>query len=284
MSKLRKQDIFPHISFHSRRTILTDAISPSEPHHHDFYEVFIVEEGPLVHHINGRQEILYPDTMVLIHPQDYHFFSQKDGVTAQFFNLAFDAEQFEHAKGMAAQCAPSTVNAPMADKVTLTHELSRLLLRRMRWLRDATNPIPQEVQLTEGITLLTDILVLCTVGSGNVHTIPYWLRKACSEMQVQANMVQGISRMVEICGKTQEHLTRSMRKYMGQTPSAYINTVRLERAADQLITTARPVFEIMLDVGFQNTSYFNKLFKEKYHVSPRKYRSQTTSILGKTEK
>lgn len=283
MSKLMKKDVFPSVSFYSRRTVLNDAINHSAPHYHDFYEVFIVEEGPLLHHINGRVETVYPDTLVLVHPADYHYFSRKDNTTAQFFNLAFDAEQFERAKKLAVLCAPAIKDAPMTDKVTMTHELSRLLLRRMKWLRDVTNPIPQEVQLTEGITLLADILVLCAVGSGNVQTVPYWLRKTCSEMHLQENMVQGISRMVELSGKTQEHLTRSMRKYMGQTPSAYINSVRLERAAEKLTTTEMPIFDIMLDVGFQNTSYFNKLFKEKYHMPPRKYRVGTMSILGKTD-
>ncbi len=278
-----KKDVFPYVSFYSRRTVLSDAIVNSAPHNHDFYEVFIVEEGPLQHHINGRVETLYPDTLVLVHPEDYHFFSRKDKANAQFFNLAFGPEEFQQARQLALQCAPRIQNVPLFDKVTLTHELSRLLLRRMKWLRDVTNPIPQEVQLTEGITLLTDILVLCTVGSGNVHTCPYWLRKACSEMRAPENMALGIPRLVELSGCTQEHLTRSMHKYMGQTPSTYVNAVRLERAAEQLSTTQRPVFEIMLDVGFQNTSYFNKLFKEKYHVSPRKYRSGAMAILGKTE-
>ena len=283
MSKLLKKDVFPSVAFYSRRTVLNDNSGHSAPHYHDFYEVFIVEEGPILHHINGRVETLYPDTLVLVHPADYHYFSRKDNASVQFFNLAFDAEQFERAKELAALCAPATKEAPLADKVTLTHELSRLLLRRMKWLRDVTDPIPQEVHLTEGITLLTDILVLCAVGSGSVHTVPYWLRKACSEMHIQENMVQGIPRLVELSGKTQEHLTRSMHKYMGLTPSAYINAIRLERAAEQLTTTELPISDIMLDVGFQNTSYFNKLFKEKYHVSPRKYRTGTISILGATE-
>lgn len=283
MSQLLKKDVFPYVSFYSRRTVLSETTGHSLPHHHDFYEVFIVEEGPVQHHINGRVETLYPDTLVLVHPADYHCFSRKDQATAQFFNLAFAPEQFEQAKKLAALCAPSIAETPLTDKVTLTHELSRLLLRRMKWLRDVTNPIPQEVQMTEGVTLLTDILVLCAVGSGNVNLNPYWLRKACSEMREQENMVQGIARLVELSGKTQEHLTRSMRKYMNTTPSAYVNTVRLERAAEQLATTQRPVFEVMLDVGFQNTSYFNKLFKEKYHVSPRKYRAGAMAILGQTE-
>ena len=283
MSKLIKQDVFPSVSFYSRRTVLSDSTDNSVPHNHDFYEVFIVEEGPLQHHINGRVETLYPDTLILVRPEDYHFFSRKETANAQFFNLAFGEEEFQKAKQLAAQCAPNTKELPLADKVMLTHELSRLLLRRMKWLQDVTNPIPQEVQLTAGITLLADILVLCAVGSGNAHTIPYWLRKACSEMRRQENMVLGIPRLVELSGRTQEHLTRSMRKYMGQTPSTYVNTVRLERAAEQLSTTQRSVFEVMLDVGFQNTSYFNKLFKEKYHVSPRKYRTGALAILGKAE-
>lgn len=283
MSKLLKQKVFPGVSFYSRRTVLSDAAGHSLPHYHDYYEVFIVEEGPVQHHINGRVETLYPDTLVLVHPADYHYFSRKENTTAQFFNLAFDGEQFQRAKELAALCSPATKDMPLTDKVTLTHELSRLLLRRMKWLQDVSNPIPHEVQLTEGITLLTDILVLCAVGSGNAHTVPYWLRKACAEMHKQENMVQGISRLVELSGKTQEHLTRSMRKYMNTTPSAYVNTVRLERAAEKLTTTEMPIFDIMLDVGFQNTSYFNKLFKEKYQTSPRKYRAGTTAILGDTE-
>lgn len=283
MNRLLKNDVFPYVSFYSRRTVVSDVAAHSAPHDHDFYEVFIVEEGPLQHHINGRVETLYPDTLVLVHPSDYHFFSLKDKTTARFFNLAFGKEQFEQAQALAALCAPHAASTPLADKVMLTHELSRLLLRRMKWLRDVTTPIPQEVQLTEGITLLTDILVLCAVGSGNTNVVPYWLRKACSEMHQPENMALGIPRLVELSGKTQEHLTRSMRKYMGQTPSAYVNAVRLERAAEQLVTTQRTVFEVMLDVGFQNTSYFNKLFKEKYHVSPRKYRTGAMAILGKVE-
>ena len=278
-----KKDIFPHTTFYSRRTVLHPNSGHSVPHHHDFYEVFIVEEGPIQHHINGRIETLYPDTLVLIHPADYHFFSLKDNNTARFFNLAFDETQYQQAKSLAALCAPHLAEEPMADRVLLPHELSRLLLRRMKWLRAVTTPVPHEVQQTESVTLLADILVLCTVGSGNVDAIPYWLRKACDEMRVRENMVQGIARLVELSGKTQEHLTRSMRKHMGITPSAYVNTVRLEQAAEELTTTDRPVFEIMLDVGFQNTSYFNKLFKERYHVSPRKYRSVSLAILGKTD-
>ena len=280
MTKLLKKNVFPYYSFYSRCTILSDTAGQSAPHTHDFYEVFIVEEGPLYHHINGQCEVLHPDTMVFIHPDDLHSFSCKDEKQARFYNLAFDKDLFRKAQSLAVQCAPAVRNATLSTVVALPHQLSRLLLRRMKWLQDMSTPVPEEVQQTEGTTLLADILVLCALGGGNAYAIPYWLRKACWEMYEPTNMAGGIPRLVELSGKTQEHVTRTMRKYMHTSPSAYINNIRLEWVAEQLTSTERPIFDIMLDAGFQNTSYFNKLFKEKYHTSPRKYRTGTMTILG----
>lgn len=283
MKQLLKNEVFPYLQFHSRRTCLSDGPVNSAPHYHDYYEIFLVEEGPLMHHINGECETLYPDTMVFIHPEDQHFFARKDKGTVQFFNLAFGEDQFHRALELAAQCTPQVAQLPLSDKVVLPHELSRLLLRRMKWLRDVNKWVPPAVMEAEGVTLLAEMIVLLTVGSGNAHTIPFWLRKACDAMYQSENLAAGIPRLVELSGKTQEHVTRSMRKYMGQTPSGFVNAIRLERVAEALTSTDRPIFDIMLDVGFQNTSHFNKLFKDKYHMSPRKYRASGMNILGQTE-
>ena len=242
-----------------------------------------MEEGPLLHHINGECETLYPDTMVFVRPEDQHFFARKDKGSVQFFNLAFAEDQFIRAMDLARKCTPQMADTPLLDKVVLPHELSRLLLRRMKWLRDVNKWVPLAVQETEGVTLLAELLVLFSMGSGNAHIVPFWLRKACDAMYLPENLALGIPRLVELSGKTQEHVTRSMRKYMGQSPSAFINALRLERVAEALTSTERPIFDIMLDVGFQNTSHFNKLFKEKYHMSPRKYRASAMNILGQTE-
>lgn len=283
MQQLLKREVFPYLQFHSRRTRLADVPGNSVPHYHDFYEIFLVEEGPLLHHINGACETVYPDTMVFVHPEDQHFFSRKDKGSVQFFNLAFGQEEFARAMDLAAQCTPEVRELPLLDTVVLPHELSRLLLRRMKWLRDVNKWVPLAVQEAEGVTLLAELLVLFTVGSGNTHIVPFWLRKACDAMYLPENLVVGLPRLVELSGKTQEHVTRSMRRYMGQTPSGFINAIRLERVAEALTATDRPIFDIMLDVGFQNTSHFNKLFKEKYRMSPRKYRATAVNILGRAE-
>ena len=283
MKQLTKETIFPTFPFYARQTHLTDASEQSELHSHDFYEVFVVEEGPLQHQINGQMETLYPDTLVLIAPEDCHTFFCKEKSGAKFFNLAFDRQLFEQAKRLAKQCTPSVQLTPLQTRVELPHPLCKLLARRMRWLQDTFEPTALEIQQTAGLTLLVDILVLCAAGGNQSQPIPYWLRKACTTMHQPEHLVMGIPRLVELSGKSQEHLTRSMQRYLSTTPSAFINNLRLERAAHLLTTTDRSVYAILLEVGFQNTSYFNKLFRHKFHISPRKYRTAATSILGKSE-
>ena len=54
MKQLLKQEVFPYLQFHSRRTRLSDVLGNSRPHYHDDYETFLVEEGPRLHHNNGE--------------------------------------------------------------------------------------------------------------------------------------------------------------------------------------------------------------------------------------
>ena len=169
MKQLLKCEVFPYLQFHSRRTRLSDVLGNSIPHYHDYYEIFLVEEGPLLHHINGECETIYPDTMVFIRPEDQHFFARKDKGTVQFFNLAFGEDQFLRAMELAKQCTPQVAQLPLMNRVVLPHELSRLLLRRMKWLRDVNKWVPLAVQEAEGVTLLAELIVLFTLGSGNAQ-------------------------------------------------------------------------------------------------------------------
>ena len=49
---------------------------------------------------------------------------------------------------------------------------------------------------------------------------------------------------------------------------------KLEIAADRLINTTDTVYEIAINVGYSNISYFSKIFKAKYNLKPSQYRKQ----------
>jgi signal transduction histidine kinase/ligand-binding sensor domain-containing protein/DNA-binding response OmpR family regulator len=59
----------------------------------------------------------------------------------------------------------------------------------------------------------------------------------------------------------------------GITPSEFIRSVRLKSAAQLLEKTKMTVAQVAFEVGFNNTKYFVKYFKEEYNMLPTAYRS-----------
>ena len=52
------------------------------------------------------------------------------------------------------------------------------------------------------------------------------------------------------------------------TVNKYMQQVKLDAAKDLLITSDHNISEIVNLIGLNNRSYFSKIFKEKYGVSP----------------
>ena len=81
-----------------------------------------------------------------------------------------------------------------------------------------------------------------------------------------------IKDLSSICDYSEYHFMRFFKKYIGMSCIQYINNLRLDNASKLLTTTNKTIMEISLDVGFENLSYFNKLFKRKYNMTPKAFR------------
>ncbi len=67
-------------------------------------------------------------------------------------------------------------------------------------------------------------------------------------------------------------VSKIIKKHSGHTFKQLLQTKRLNQAAFLLSTTALPVEDIIVLAGYDNTSYFHRIFKEYYHMTPRAYR------------
>ena len=67
-------------------------------------------------------------------------------------------------------------------------------------------------------------------------------------------------------GMSRMNLYRKLQAITGQTPTEFIRTIRLKRAAQLLQDGKLNVSEVADRVGFSSSSYFTKCFKEQFGV------------------
>jgi AraC-like DNA-binding protein len=67
-------------------------------------------------------------------------------------------------------------------------------------------------------------------------------------------------------------LSKEVKKKMGLTYTELVQAKRLRQAAYLLNTTSMSVMDVAMAVGYDNISYFHRIFQKKYEMTPRKYR------------
>ncbi|WP_375325165.1 AraC family transcriptional regulator [Flagellimonas sp. GZD32] len=73
---------------------------------------------------------------------------------------------------------------------------------------------------------------------------------------------------------SESHFYKTFKEELGVTPIDFINSERIKMAIYLLKDPTKKIKEIYLECGFENRSYFNRLFKRKIHVSPGQYQSK----------
>ena len=67
-------------------------------------------------------------------------------------------------------------------------------------------------------------------------------------------------------------LSKEIKKLTGKTYTELLQTKRLNQAAYLLTTTSMSISDIGLAVGYDNISYFHRIFQNRFGTTPRKYR------------
>lgn len=82
-----------------------------------------------------------------------------------------------------------------------------------------------------------------------------------------------ITRIAEFFHYNKVYLGRLFKKETNLSVKEYINIQRMERAKDLLATTGDAVIDIAGKVGFNNVTYFNRMFRSTFGMAPTRYRA-----------
>ncbi len=80
--------------------------------------------------------------------------------------------------------------------------------------------------------------------------------------------------LAEMAGMNEKYLCRFFKSYTGQTPIDYINRLRIDRACFEMTVNKMNVTDAAYECGFNELSYFSKIFKKYKGVTPGKYKQR----------
>lgn len=69
-----------------------------------------------------------------------------------------------------------------------------------------------------------------------------------------------------------DYLARLFKRECGESINSYLLRLRMEKARDALITQESSINAVALSVGYDNFSYFSKVFKDTWGMTPKDYR------------
>lgn len=261
--------IRPHEAFHFARKRL-DTRFPDTAHDHDCYEVFLIESGRTAHWVNGVMQTLEPGQLAFVRPSDVHAFRADRATGCQIINVMFRTDTARHL----AQRYEETIGGHFFDAASHLPELHTL--GPARFAR-AINVAEQLQTAHRSLARIEEFLLVLTnrvadASSGIAGTSPRWFAEACSAAQSQEVFRKGGAGFIAAAGRSHEHVCRTCKAVTGLTPSEYVNQIRIEFSAHLLRSDERPIDEIVEACGFDSTSYFYRLFRRQYGITPRQYR------------
>jgi AraC-like DNA-binding protein len=83
-----------------------------------------------------------------------------------------------------------------------------------------------------------------------------------------------VERLSKMACMSPSHFYRTFKSELGISPVEFINNERIKLAVGLLQDSQRSIKDVYLDCGFESRSYFNRVFKNRQHLSPGEYQSK----------
>ena len=98
------------------------------------------------------------------------------------------------------------------------------------------------------------------------------IRRSLQIMQQCISAEVEMEEVARAVGLSRPHFFKLFKKQLGITPNVYLNTLRSERAIDDLVNTEKTVTNIASDLGYSSQASFTRFFSSNVGIAPSEYR------------
>ena len=227
--------------------------------HHRFVLTFNLETKGHVH-VDHLSLPFHPGQALLIHPYQFHHFSQLESPKLQWLFCTFELE-------------PGTFLEPLRNRVVdLTDKTQQLITQLLKeWHQEHQ---PEALQ-----AILLHLLISLTFDR----------RQTGSDLppEPEDNLLRSINRLLaewrgrtvivtdlaDALGISESRLRVVFKEHAGIPLGSYIQNYRLNRAMALLRKTDLAISDVAEEAGFGSPQAFSRLFKKEIGHTPRSYRT-----------
>jgi AraC-like DNA-binding protein len=83
-----------------------------------------------------------------------------------------------------------------------------------------------------------------------------------------------LEEFARLCHMSLSTFKKSFKEYYHTTPAVWLRERKLDRALHQLLTSDLRISQVSFENGFEDTSHFIRVFKQKYGLTPLQYRQK----------
>lgn len=270
--------LFPYITYPC--TIPLD-FSQVPLHWHEETEFIYIKKGVGIITVDFDERIVHEGTLILILPGQLHSINQLDDNNMEYENILFNIDMLS--SGKTDYCSQDFFTPLLKGEIQFP------------------TFFPPEHPCHDEITFCIDSIDnICNTFSpgyqlyikGNLFFIFYTLfskcilknkartnQKAMDKIKfiikyTENNYTEKISiqDIADAMNLSQSHFMKFFKNTMGCSYIDYLNDYRLTMASRLLLSSESTILTIAGEVGFDNLSYFNRMFKKKFNITPSEYR------------
>jgi len=244
-------------------------------HVHNYYEITIVLSGKMDCHFEDCVFHLEAGDVLLVKPGDPHWRESFDGIRQ--YNVSVLPSVVENALSYLATEDDSAALFSLRHlpPCTLASSDFKHICHTAALLSEeyVTSSFNLRLRLRSlVIDILSAYLVQSSRTSKTGSTVPRWLELFLEDFYRQSNLQKGVA-FFDNAPVSHGHLCRLFKQHYGMTIIQFVNDARLSYAARMLLQEDVPIIQISEDIGFSSLSHFYRLFKVKYGVTPKDYRT-----------
>jgi len=252
-------------------------------HTHDFIEIMYVCSGSITHSIGGKTVTVSEGDLIILGKTTKHSILPSSSsdigvnviISADLFEIILNTLRFDSSlstrtlEGLLGRDGNRYRVFNTSSNIEITNLLENMIYSEL--IRSNTDGYVLE----QSLKLL--LCYLCalpepSVSADGEDTYAEQTKKRILKYIRTSYSSATLTESAQMLGLSPSYLSRWICAAFGTTFKELLMNERFSVACDLLRTTDMPIGDIIIHIGYENSSYFHKQFKKRFGVTPKNYR------------